>query len=187
LDILESVGVEIMNTAIRYMHRTEDNYKSFNTVVVGGTITLDQVRPLCYGPTPLCFNPKDLNLEYPDAAVETEDNPWCEFIEFTPVVDYKTPGGHTVSPDVLADHLLAWLADAKRDQGGDTITACPICGAEIQSTTEVWRSGVTLSADCRLVKSPGVYVGEEDFPSVYCANDHTRTDMLAVLGTKQAD
>ena len=69
------------------------------------------------------------------------------------------------------------------------ITACPICGAEIQSTTEVWRSGVTLSADCRpflSIKSPGIYVDEVTH-RVYCANDHTSTDMLAVLGTKQTD
>ena len=56
------------------------------------------------------------------------------------------------------------------------ITACPICGAEIQSTTEVWRSGVTLSADCTSIKSPGVHV-DEDHPRVYCANDHTDAEM----------
>lgn len=168
-----------MNTTIRYMHRTGDNYKSFKTVVVRGTLTLDQVKPLCYGPTPGCFKPEDLNLEYPDAAVETEDNPWCEFLEFIPTADYRTPNGRVVRPDVDAQDLLEQLEETRRDQD-DTVTACPICGAEIQSTTEVWRSGVTLSADCTSIKSPGVHV-DEDHPRVYCANDHTDAEMMSHL------
>ena len=103
-----------MNTTIQYMHRTGDNYKSFKTVVVRGTLTLDQVKPLCYGPTPGCFKPEDLNLEYPDAAVETEDNPWCEFLNFLPTVhsDDLFPFYH---PDDQAANLLHLLEETKRD------------------------------------------------------------------------
>jgi hypothetical protein len=188
-----------MNTTIQYMHRTGDNYKSFKTVVVRGTLTLDQVKPLCYGPTPGCFKPEDLNLEYPDAAVETEDNPWCEFLNFLPTVhsDDLFPFYH---PDDQAANLLHLLEETKRDHdrveddGGPTaedlghapgeeaddfVAACPICGAEIQATEDLWLDRVCLSSNGREM----VDYGSEEHGDVriYCKNDHTQTEMMEVL------
>ena len=159
-----------MNTTIQYMHRTGDNCKTFAQVTVRGEITEEQVFELCTGPHPGWFNPVDLNLEYPDgaSAVNLDENPWCEFL-----IPFHSPSGQ--KPTRSSADLLAQLEETWWNQD-DKVTACPICGAEIQSTTEVWRSGVTLSADCTSIKSPGVQV-DEDHPRVYCANDHTDAEM----------
>ena len=167
-----------MNTTIRYMHRTGDNYKSFNTVVVGGTLTLDQVRPLCYGPTPLCFKPKDLNLDYPDAACWIRDNPWCEFLEFIPTADYRTPNGRVVRPDVDAKDLLEQLEETKRVQD-DKVTAGHICGADIQATEELWHTQVVLNREGDVEDYRNH--GETGEFRVYCKNDHTHDEMMSHL------
>ena len=71
------------------------------------------------------------------------------------------------------------LGHAPGEKADDTITACPICGAEIQATEELWLDRVCLSSNGREM----VDYGSEEHGDVriYCKNDHTHAEIQFYL------
>ena len=65
------------------------------------------------------------------------------------------------------------------------LTCCPICGGGLQSTTEIWRSGVRVHSD-GYVLHDGEHYGEGD-PRVYCENDHSLDEIVARHREDQSD
>ena len=60
-----------------------------------------------------------------------------------------------------------------------TITACPICGAEIQATEELWHTQVVLNREGDVEDYRNH--GETGEFRVYCKNDHTHDEMMSHL------
>ncbi len=60
------------------------------------------------------------------------------------------------------------------------ITACPICGGDIQTTRMEYTKHATLDAQGDLIDD-GVDSGVGDDVQVYCENDHTQGQMQAAI------
>ena len=60
-----------------------------------------------------------------------------------------------------------------------TITACHICGAEIQATEELWHTQVVLNREGDVEDYRNH--GETGEFRVYCKNDHTHDEMMSHL------
>ena len=74
------------------------------------------------------------------------------------------------------------LAKSRKEK---EITRCPICGGGLQSTTEIWRSGVRVHSDGYILSDGELY--DKGDPQVYCDNDHSLDEIVARHREDQSD
>lgn len=97
------------NTRLNYMYRDANNYKTWNSVVLSGTMTdemFEEMKKCCEDGRKL-FIPEQLGLELlRDWSTTEDDHPYAELLEYELVPDKQTA-------DMTVEELLEKFRKAK--------------------------------------------------------------------------